>query len=88
MLALPDAAFPLRDAGAATRVLLGNDDVPALECDVQAWVRAREGLPTAASADGPETGRRVRNARLRALGWTPAFPDFRAGYATLTRPGV
>lgn len=88
LLALPDAAFPLRDAGTATRILLGNDDAPALECDVQAWLREREGLLPAAAGDGPESGRRVCNARLRALGWTPAFPDFRAGYAMLTRPGV
>jgi electron-transferring-flavoprotein dehydrogenase len=88
LLDLPAAAFPLRDAGAGTRVLLGNDDAPALECDVQAWVRAREGLPALAATDGAESGRRVRNARLRALGWVPAYTDFRAGYAALTRAGV
>jgi hypothetical protein len=25
---------------------------------------------------------------LRALGWVPAYADFRAGYAALTRAGV
>ena len=67
---------------------LGSDDVPALECDVQAWVRSREGLPAVAPDPGNASGRRVANARLRGLGWVPAFPDFRAGYAALTGPGV
>jgi len=62
---------------------LGSDDEPARENEVLAWLRAAEGLPAAASPDGPDSGRRVRNARLRASGWTPAFPDFRAGYAPL-----
>ncbi len=33
--------------------------------------------------DGPDSGRRVANARLRATGWQPRFPDFRAGYSAL-----
>lgn len=72
----------------AAATWLGSDDAPWLEYEVQAWLRAREGLPAVAPEAGPETGRRVANARLRALGWAPAFPDFRAGYAALTAPGV
>lgn len=60
---------------------LGNDDLPALEHEVQDWLRAREGLVPVAVAAGPVTGRRIGNARLRASGWEPAFPDFRSGYA-------
>lgn len=68
---------------------LGSDDRPALECEVLAWVRGREGLPTMPEpADGPETGRRVSNARLRASGWEPSFPDYQAGYGPLLRGGV
>jgi hypothetical protein len=57
---------------------------------VQAWLRAREGLPAIAAEAGPDSGRRLRNARLRGLGWAPAFPDFRAGHARLAddAPGV
>lgn len=62
------------------RLYLGNDDVPALEQDVQAWMRAQEGLPEVAASGGPASGRRVANTRLRASGWTPRHPDFRAGY--------
>jgi electron-transferring-flavoprotein dehydrogenase len=75
----------LLDLAAPPRLLLGNDDLPALEQDVLAWLRAREGLPPLAAAPpaGAGLGRRVANARLRATGWTPAFPDYRAGYASL-----
>lgn len=62
---------------------LGSDNEPAFECDVLAWLRAAGGLPAVAAPAGPETGRRVRNTRLRSSGWTPAFPDFRAGYRPL-----
>lgn len=67
---------------------LGNDDRPARDAEVLAWVRAEVGLPPVAPLPGPDTGRRVSNARLRAEGWAPAFPDFRAGYCPLLAPGV
>lgn len=73
---------------ASQSLYLGNDDLPARDADVLAWVRASEGLPAVAPLPGPDTGRRVRNARLRASGWAPAFPDFRAGYGPLLAPGV
>ena len=93
-----DAAAALShliDARAPDRLYLGNDDLPALESDVLAWLREREGLPRTAPDTSQEkwpekssnkaevSGRRVRNARLRASGWTLAYPDFRAGYADL-----
>ena len=64
-------------------VYLGNDDQPALESEVVAWVRGQEGLPPVSPEPGPERGRRVRNARLRASGWAPQYPDYRSGYAGL-----
>lgn len=68
---------------------LGNDDLPALDTEVLAWLRETAGqLPVAAPAEGPTQGRRVSNARLRASGWQPAFPDYRAGYGPLLGPGV
>ena len=83
---IDDAATALAhllDAEAAAPIYLGSDDRPALESEVQAWLRAREGLPPAAQDNSPETGRRVSNARLRASGWSPAYPDYRAGYGEL-----
>lgn len=62
---------------------LGSDDRPAREDEVFAWLRAERGLPAVATAPGAESGRRVRNRRLRASGWAPHFADFRAGYGAL-----
>ena len=74
---------------APARIYLGNDDEPSLECDVQAWIRVREGLPAVAPASEPESGRRVSNALLRASGWMPEHPDFRSGYGPLlSKPGL
>lgn len=71
------------------RLYLGSDDVPALECEVMAWVREREGLSCVTAAEGHEQGRRVSNTRLRASGWSPQYPDYRAGYQPLlAMPGV
>lgn len=62
---------------------LGSDALPALESQVLAWVREREGLPPVAAAPAPVSGRRVDSARLRASGWAPRYPDYRSGYADL-----
>ncbi|WP_034222217.1 NAD-dependent epimerase/dehydratase family protein [Arenimonas donghaensis] len=68
---------------------LGSDNLPALDTEVLAWLREQAGqLPVAAPSQGPVQGRRVRNEALRATGWTPAFPDYRAGYGPLIGPGV
>lgn len=77
------ALVHLLDLRQPERVYLGNDDLPSLECEVQAWVRDRERLPAVSTASEPESGRRVCNARLRAIGWIPAYPDFRSGYGQL-----
>lgn len=91
-LHVDDAAAALShllDAAAPQACYLGSDDLPALESDVLDWLRARQGLPAVDAVPGPDTGRRVRNTRLRASGWAPRFPDFRAGYgALLAAPGV
>lgn len=83
----------LDDAAAALDVLLdrdgpdpvycASDDAPALELDVLEWMRGYEGRPQVPALDGPQTGRRVSNARLRATGWVPQHPDWRSGYAPL-----
>ncbi len=79
----------LLDMGHPQPLYLGSDDAPALESDVLAWIREREGLPAVAPAAGEASGRRVRNGRLRAGGWVPAHADYRSGYAgLLAKPGV
>lgn len=74
----------LLESGNNERVYIGSDDAPTLEAEVLDWLRQREGWPACGALAGAESGRRLRNARLRALGWRPRFPDFRAGYASLT----
>lgn len=64
------------------RVYCGNDDAPTLEHAVVDGLRARLGLPALGVADGPTTGKRVSNARLRGSGWQPRYPTWREGYAT------
>jgi nucleoside-diphosphate-sugar epimerase len=79
----------LLDLPAPASCYLGSDDQPTPESELLDWLRAREGLPSVAAAEGAATGRRLRNARLRASGWSPRYPDYRAGYgALLAGPGV
>ena len=73
----------LLDLAAPEPLYLGSDDLPASERDVLAWLREKEGLPAVAPVPGADSGRRIRNARLRATGWAPVFPDYRRGYAAL-----
>lgn len=75
----------LLDTPAPERLYLGNDDQPALECEIQSWLRARENLPPVPQIAGPESGRRISNARLRASGWQPRYADYRAGYTELLK---
>ena len=59
-----------------------NDDHPLQQIEVYRWLSERFGRPLPPS--GPIdpnrkrgwTDKRVSNARLRALGWTPRFPSF------------
>lgn len=79
----------LLDLPAPQRLYLGNDDRPALEYEVQDWVRAQEGLPVITASGGAVSGRRFANTRLRGSGWVPAHPDFRSGYSSLLyAPGL
>jgi nucleoside-diphosphate-sugar epimerase len=59
-----------------------SDDAPMPQREIYAWLAQRFDLPLPPS--GPIdpnrkrgwTSKRVSNARLRALGWTPQFPSF------------
>lgn len=71
----------LLNVPAPPALLLGNDDAPALQWQVMNFLRAPAGLPPLPEPDGPVSGRRIANARLRALGWVPQYPSYREGYA-------
>lgn len=60
-----------------------NDDCPALESEVLAWLRMPEIGIEPSRAEIQATGRRVCNGLLRATGWQPRYPDFREGYRHL-----
>lgn len=61
------------------------DNMPASAADVMDWIAIQLGLSALSRPEsGSETlGRRVKNAKLLASGFTFRYPDFRAGYASL-----
>ncbi|MFC0709573.1 SDR family oxidoreductase [Azorhizophilus paspali] len=64
---------------------LGVDDTPAPLHEVVAWLRGRLGVTEEGTESiGQRAGnKRCSNARARALGWVPRYPDYREGYAAL-----
>lgn len=61
------------------------DDEAAAQPDVLDWLAARMGLlplPREAS-DHAKDNKRVQNHALRATGFVPDYPDFRAGYGAM-----
>jgi len=64
---------------------LGVDDAPVLQAEVLDWLAARMGLPPVPRAPsvGGGANRRLRNRRIRELGFSLRYPDYRAGYAAV-----
>lgn len=77
------ALMHLLQAPIVARTYCGNDDAPVRQHEVIDGLRARMGLPALGAASGPERGKRVSNARLRASGWQPNFPSWREGYTVV-----
>jgi nucleoside-diphosphate-sugar epimerase len=65
------------------------DDRPATHAEVVGWLCGRLGLPLpptvplASLHESLRGDRAVANARLKALGWRPRYPDFVAGFSAL-----
>ncbi len=57
-----------------------NDDCPALEPELLAWLRMPETMATPSMLPNETTGRRIRNDLLRTTGWQPKYPSYREGY--------
>lgn len=70
---------------AVDRLYLGVDDAPALQEDVLDWLADAMGLPSVPRLPGAagEANRRIRNSRIRDLGFAFLYPDYRAGYGAL-----
>ncbi len=65
---------------------LGVDDEPAERGEVLTWLASRLGAPSppTATSEAPRTsGKRCRNARLRATGFAFSYPTFREGYEAM-----
>jgi nucleoside-diphosphate-sugar epimerase len=65
------------------------DDRPATQAETAGWLCARLGLPLpptvplASLHESLRGDRAVSNARLKALGWRPRYPDFVAGFTAI-----
>jgi nucleoside-diphosphate-sugar epimerase len=64
---------------------LGVDDTPMLLDELYDFLAALIDAPLPAEGAAPAGvgSKRLRNARLRASGWAPQWPDAREGYAAL-----
>jgi nucleoside-diphosphate-sugar epimerase len=60
---------------------IGTDDHPMPTADLYDALARMAGGPPPARESRPPNGKRLSNARLRASGWTPAWPDMLDGYA-------
>jgi len=69
------------------------DDTPAPRSEILDWLSTRVGLPLSSSpaTAAPKRGhsnKRVSNAKLRALGWVPAYPSYREGFDRSVLPAL
>lgn len=70
------------ERGRPKQAYIAADDQPATYRDLFGYVAAMEGAPPpAAGGPVPLPSFRVSNAKLKALGWSPGYPSFRAGLA-------
>ena len=70
------------------------DDEPLTERTCYEWLAARLSRPTPPKSTSARTGKRglsnkrVRNAKLRGVGWTPNFPTFATGMENSVLPAA
>jgi len=65
---------------------IGVDDAPVEECEVLEWLASRldaQAPQRERGSAGQASGKRCRNARLRASGYRFRYPTFREGYAAV-----
>jgi nucleoside-diphosphate-sugar epimerase len=79
---IASALFLLLKAHASPQIYNVVDDQPLLQSECFAWLarRLNRPLPPTRKSDQPRkrgnTDKRVSNAKLRRLGWTPHYPTF------------
>ncbi len=57
-----------------------TDNEPALQIEVANWIRQKHALPLLPMPQTQASGKRISNARIKALGWQPHYPSFRECY--------
>ena len=83
-----------REAQASGKIYNVVDDQPVLQSECYRWLAQRLNRPVPPIGKSPQgrkrgdTNKRVSNAKLRQVGWTPAFPTFRDGMEKSVLPGV
>src|SRR6266487_1349304 len=78
---------------APPRIFNVVDDTPAPRAEILDWLSERLGIPLSNSTPSPEpkrgrSNKRVSNAKLRALGWVPAYPSYREGFGRSVLPAL
>jgi len=69
------------------------DDTPAPRAEILAWLSQRLNFPLPISPAPAEqqqgrSNKRISNAKLRALGWSPAYPSYREGFDQSVLPAL
>ena len=69
------------------------DDTPAPRAEILAWLSQRLNFPLPISPAPAEqqqgrSNKRISNAKLRALGWSPAYPSYREGFNQSVLPAL
>ncbi len=79
---MASATLAVLERGAPRSIYIAADDHPATYRDLLGYVAAQEGAaPPGRGGPTLLPSFRVSNAKLRALGWTPAYASFRSGLA-------
>ncbi|MDP2275428.1 MAG: NAD(P)H-binding protein [Archangium sp.] len=81
------------DGSGPPRVFNVSDGAPTLASDVCRHLAQAEGRSPAALVSPPtapsvRSNQRVDVSALRATGWTPRYPSFREGFASMDRDGL
>jgi nucleoside-diphosphate-sugar epimerase len=75
--------------GSEARAFNLSDNSPATRAEVATWIRARLGMPAPEFAGGESSrrgtpSRRIVSSRIRQrTGWSPVYPDYKAGFESL-----
>lgn len=73
----------LLSVDAAPEIVCGVDDAPVPLGEVRDFVAARLGVTRDPVTGDGSLGKRISNARMRALGYTLAYPTYREGYPAI-----